>query len=261
MKAVGYTVALTAIVGFISISVQGAKSHSLNERPFVMGRPHPALVGIDELRAILLRSGADLVIDGLHWTQLKADVIDQLNQAQIKLLAGPVDGSVSIPELRVYINLLKLEDSQQYVFRIQTSVARAVCLEAQDHPIFKANLWTLNPIFEAVSVDDMPARMTEVVLAQIKAFIRAYRTANPQGKSFSDSRMNKSDSLTFRNQTETNVKSSSGQRGYVASNNSDIFHKPDCRWAKNISPDNLVTYKSRQEAVKAGKRPCKWCKP
>jgi len=48
---------------------------------------------------------------------------------------------------------------------------------------------------------------------------------------------------------------------YVASKNSNVFHKPDCRWAKKISSENLVGYNSREEAIKAGKRPCRWCKP
>ena len=225
------------------------------------GRPHPALVGIDGLRAVLFRSGADPFTDGLDWTQLKADVTGKLNQAQIKLIAGTAGDIENIPELRVYINLLKFENLQQYVYRIQTSVARPVCLKAQDNPVFKADLWTLNPTFEAVSVDEMPTRITDVVLGQIKAFIRAYRIANPQGKSFSDTRMSETGSTASQDPTNTNTNVPSTGHGYVASNSSDIFHKPECRWAKNISPENLVRYKSREHAVKAGKRPCKWCKP
>jgi hypothetical protein len=39
------------------------------------------------------------------------------------------------------------------------------------------------------------------------------------------------------------------------------FHKPDCKWAKEISKKNIVWYKTREEAVAAGKTPCKICKP
>ena len=262
MKAVGYTIVLTAVVGFLSISTRGKmEPYSLNEQPFMMGRPHPALVGIDEFHAILLRSGADPSADGLDWTQLKTDITGELNHAKIKLIAGPADDIVHTPELRVYINLLKLTDSKQYIFRIQTSVARSVCLKAQDHPVFKADLWTLNPIFEAVSVDDMPARITEVVLEQIKAFIRAYQIANFSGHPLADSGMNEAGSAASGNPTETDTRSPTAGHGYVASSSSDIFHKSDCQWAKNISPENLVIYPSREHALKAGKRPCKWCKP
>jgi hypothetical protein len=51
------------------------------------------------------------------------------------------------------------------------------------------------------------------------------------------------------------------QPAYVASSKSEPFHKPSCEWAKKISPKNLEKYKSRDEAIKAGHRPCKVCKP
>ena len=51
------------------------------------------------------------------------------------------------------------------------------------------------------------------------------------------------------------------QAAYVASAKREPFHKPSCEWAKKISPTNLETYKTRDEAIKAGHRPCKVCKP
>jgi methylphosphotriester-DNA--protein-cysteine methyltransferase len=48
---------------------------------------------------------------------------------------------------------------------------------------------------------------------------------------------------------------------YVGSKNSNKYHNPECKWAKKISAKNLVTFKSAQEALKAGYVPCKVCKP
>jgi len=48
---------------------------------------------------------------------------------------------------------------------------------------------------------------------------------------------------------------------YVASRNSKVFHRPDCKWAKKIKPGNLVGFKSREEAVESGRRPCRNCRP
>lgn len=48
---------------------------------------------------------------------------------------------------------------------------------------------------------------------------------------------------------------------YVASVNSEVFHKPTCRWVKKISPHNLTGFKSREDAVNSGRRSCKVCKP
>jgi methylphosphotriester-DNA--protein-cysteine methyltransferase len=49
--------------------------------------------------------------------------------------------------------------------------------------------------------------------------------------------------------------------GYCASKNGKAFHRNDCRWASKISEKNLVRYKTREEAIAAGKTPCKVCKP
>lgn len=48
---------------------------------------------------------------------------------------------------------------------------------------------------------------------------------------------------------------------YVASRNSDVFHEPDCEWARKISPANLVTYQSYEEAIADGRRPARCCNP
>jgi micrococcal nuclease len=48
---------------------------------------------------------------------------------------------------------------------------------------------------------------------------------------------------------------------YVASSLREPFHRPSCKWAQKIAPGNLQTFKTREEAIKAGHRPCKVCKP
>jgi hypothetical protein len=48
---------------------------------------------------------------------------------------------------------------------------------------------------------------------------------------------------------------------YVASVKREPFHKVSCKWAQKISADNLQTFKTRDEAIAAGHRPCRVCKP
>jgi methylphosphotriester-DNA--protein-cysteine methyltransferase len=48
---------------------------------------------------------------------------------------------------------------------------------------------------------------------------------------------------------------------YVASANRAPFHRITCKWADRISPQNLQTFTTREQAIKAGHRPCKVCKP
>jgi methylphosphotriester-DNA--protein-cysteine methyltransferase len=48
---------------------------------------------------------------------------------------------------------------------------------------------------------------------------------------------------------------------FWASKKSNRYHYPDCKWAQRIKPENLVKFKTPEEAVKAGYKPCKVCKP
>lgn len=48
---------------------------------------------------------------------------------------------------------------------------------------------------------------------------------------------------------------------YCGSKNSDVFHLSTCASVSRISPENLVIYTSREDAIRQGKRPCKKCNP
>ena len=48
---------------------------------------------------------------------------------------------------------------------------------------------------------------------------------------------------------------------YVASRESDVFHNPTCQHVNQILEQNRVYYGTRQQAINAGKRPCKTCNP
>lgn len=49
--------------------------------------------------------------------------------------------------------------------------------------------------------------------------------------------------------------------GFVGSSKSNIYHVPSCSSAKRITPTNLVTFATRDDATKKGYRACKVCKP
>jgi len=48
---------------------------------------------------------------------------------------------------------------------------------------------------------------------------------------------------------------------YVGSSKSHIYHYPDCYWALQIHPENLIHFQSVKEAQEKGYRPCKVCRP
>jgi pilus assembly protein CpaE len=47
---------------------------------------------------------------------------------------------------------------------------------------------------------------------------------------------------------------------YVGSRTSNKYHYPDCKWVKQIRPENILRFKSAQEAQKEGYVPCPTCK-
>jgi len=202
-------------------------------------------------------------IDGLVWAELHDEVLQRIVKAGIKRYSGPIRGSIMhlnmpVSILRVDTDMLKLDDLQQYVLRIQTSLATEVSLASEPKRFMKADIWWTVPTMQVVSTEDMPAKVTEVVLHQVDRFIESYFAANPSSKRPSDAN---DISIVLKEQVKPVAKSTAAKYGYVASKNSKVFHKPDCSSARRIKPENLTDYNSRAEAIKAGKRPCKICKP
>ena len=48
---------------------------------------------------------------------------------------------------------------------------------------------------------------------------------------------------------------------YAASKNSDVFHYLSCSYVATITSGNLILFKTREEAIASGRRPCKKCNP
>jgi len=288
MKTKKYYLVLAVVIGILCIWVPAKPGPSAlgqieqHDKPFLIGRANPELAGIDKLHVAILPSGAQLNKNGLVWTELEAKVIDKFNEAGIKLAPAIAGSTLNIPELRVHIDMLKLEDSQQYVFRIQTLLSRAVYLtikyeitsSSEPELILKPDVWKKDSPMRAVSVENMPAIVTGVVLRQVEYFIEAYLAANttlrssslrstsPQGVQSANVKTDGAVSpMTPKKPSRLPGIQAVAESKYVASKNSEVFHKPQCRWAKKISPKNLVGYNSTDEATKTGKRPCKLCKP
>lgn len=48
---------------------------------------------------------------------------------------------------------------------------------------------------------------------------------------------------------------------YAASKKSEVFHYIYCSYVARIKPENLILFKTREEAIASGRRPCKKCCP
>ncbi len=262
MKAKSYCLLLSAVAAILCVPVFSVVEEPQRYEPVLLGRAEQLLAGIDKLCVVITQLDDEPDKNGLNRNELETGIINKLKECGIKVTAGIEGDILEISELRVSIDMLKLEDLQQYVFHIQTSLARKAALPIRRHRYVKTDVWKTDAAMQAVSIKDMPAAVTGVVLEQVDVFIHAYLAVNQPGTGVSDVNDVNVVSVTAATKRAwpAEQRRPAGYR-FVASKNSDVFHRPDCSSAKRIKPANLVGYNSRQEAIAAGKRPCKLCKP
>jgi hypothetical protein len=260
MKTGKYYSCITIIIGILCVPTLG--EIELPQQDTLLGQPYPALADVRQLYIVVLPSDAEPNKEGLDWKNFEETVESKISQAGIKIARAiqreHILRSLAIPELRININMLKIEQPQQYIFHIQTSLAKKVYLTKDASRYIKADLWRTEPIMQAVSVESMPAAVISAVSEQVEAFIHAYLAANPPSKRPSDAN---DISEATEEQLKSAAESIQAEYKYIASKNSKVFHRPDCIWVKRIKPENLVGYNSRDEAINAGKKPCKQCNP
>ena len=263
MKTKNYYLVLAVVTGVLCVPALGEIDPPLHTvDALLIGQAHPGLVGIEELYVVIVPPDSEPNKDGLVWKELQAKVENKLRETAIKIppdvYAGVRVFRFGIPTLRIDVNMLKLNDSQQYVFHIQTSLSRIVHLARETKLGITADVWKVGPKIGVASVHDMPDAVTNLVVEQVEVFVRNYLAANPPGSQPADA----NDIVTAPpKRAKPAAKPAVAKYIYIASKNSKVFHNPECSSAKRILPKNLVAYNSRGESLKAGRRPCKICKP
>jgi hypothetical protein len=179
------------------------------------------------------------------------------------------------PILRININTFLLTADRPPVFLIQTSFAADIRTPRNINSLVKVDLWTRADTIQAKSADAEYNAIGSVILKHTDLFANDFILANnlfnppviadvntpttsyksaypPTGKDYNDP--NKA-GISKPKQGDNAL------AGYVGSKGSRIFHKPDCPLTKKILPKNLITYTTRQQAIDADKKPCKYCNP
>jgi hypothetical protein len=264
MRTANQFLILTVITTIFAVPALAKVEPLLPEDPtgILIGRSHPELAGIKGLYVDISMPEGEAKKYGLALKELKSKIETKLGLRGITPTPRPYNArEITSPALRVDINVLRLDNSQQHVFRVQTSLARSVRLATQPKLGFQADVWKANAAMQAESIQNMPPTITKVVLEQVDSFIEDYRIANPPGRQTADANDIAALITAPTRQIQPPEKLITAEHGFVASKNSKVFHKPDCSSAKRINPGNLVTYSTREKAIEAGKRPCKICKP
>jgi len=229
--------------------------------PVLIGKANPALTGV---RTVIFRlaPAGDEPNQPTLWKKVTAEVTNQLSGSGIRWLrprpggAGPVDA----PDFTITVDILRLANSQLFVFRVQTSLAAWVCLKSDSSVCFKAELWKMASPIQAVSQKDISTAITAQAVKQAESFVLAHSAAN-QAKTSAKESTTDLPASAIGKKISREEKPIPAEFRYVASKNSKVFHRPVCPSAGRISPDNLIGFTSRADAVKTGRRPCKRCKP
>jgi len=240
------------------------------EEPLIglLGHPHPALSGIDAVQVVVAPSGDQSISDSAFWDELAGKVEQKFKRATIKIpdpnQTDQARKPFDMPEFAVHVDVRNF-DGEQMLLAVRTGLARPVYVAMREPgskqlkpgPMVMAAVWTEASAIMPATSEHLREVITRETLEQADAFIAAWVASNrSERKGLSGEA-----TIIEKILTEQPADSTPAEYKYVASKNSKVFHLPGCRFAKRISPENLTGYKSRDEAVRAGKRACKLCKP
>ncbi|HEX42790.1 MAG TPA: hypothetical protein ENN81_12140 [Phycisphaerales bacterium] len=210
--------------------------------------PLPGFADLNEITVRVVRTQSDA--RAVDTATLSADVSRKLAAIGLSVVK-PGSGAV-LPELLVQIRTLEVPDSNHAAYHVQTDLVRPVVTLQRPGERFMASVPVDSQTLLAAR-GDLEQRIEATVGAQVQKFINTLKVARE---------------TAGQPATAPTVEPSPATAGptaataaFVASKNSDLFHKPTCRSARRISPENVVHYATRDQAIAAGKRPCTICKP
>jgi hypothetical protein len=208
-------------------------------RRYPIPDPNGRLKASSQLESIVkarLEKARFHVLAPINETALKQDVARKMNVDPNTLRLQ----STGAPILRIALNVLFLDTGSRVALHVQTSVTRPIrVVDMQSGGVVNASLWNAEPAMQSVPATRWEEDARKIVLQQVETFVTASRPPA---------------TVASKAPVASGI-------SFVAFRFGPEFHRPDCRVAKTIKAENLVTYTTREEALAAGKRPCKACNP
>ena len=198
---------------------------------------------------------------GFNEEDIRKDIQKQLENAGIEV--RPPQMWAALPgrcRLRVAVKVYRPAHHEILVYNLKIDFLQTVTLERNPRTRIDAATWELM-WFAHGSESRLAQAIPQNLKVLTASFIKDYRQVNPRDDKTSGSKDSNNPSTAPRQHPKSYPGSVAGKYEFIGSKSSDVFHKSDCRSTSSISSENLVSYKTREEAVKAGKRPCKWCNP
>ena len=198
---------------------------------------------------------------GLGEEDIRRSIQRQLEDAGIRV--RPPQMWRSVPgrcRLNVGVKLYRPAHQETFVYNLKVDFLQTVKLEREPQTEIDVVTWELM-WFAHGSESKLGQTIGQNLKVLVASFIKDYYQANPPDKDTAKSRNGNRAPTNAERRAKQNPGSSAGGYQFTGSKGSNVFHKSDCHAVSSISTENLVTYRTRQEAVKASKRPCKWCNP
>lgn len=216
-----------------------------------------SLRGVKEITVDVICSD-DIKETDLKQQEISKEIEAQVRQGGIKIVSGENRQAVSDRcRLIVLIKVYTPSELKTFIYNLKVYFVQTVTIQRIPDVKIDAVTWELSWLSHGSK-----GRLNEAIPANLKImtdnFIKDYQLANLKGVSSG----NYDSSIVSIAADEKQIRSGvEVQYKYISSKNSQVFHSPECRSAKRIKPENIVSYISRDEAIAAGKRPCKVCKP
>ncbi|MGA2070949.1 MAG: Ada metal-binding domain-containing protein [Sedimentisphaerales bacterium] len=221
-------------------------------------KPNPALAGIEELSVVITSADSEPNADGLKRANIKTEVISRLYDAGFKIGHSSADAS----ELNIKLTVLKIESIEQCAVLVRTSLARSVTLvNGSERLSVAADVWKIDSGIRIMAAEKIVDEVPAIVREQVQAFIAACLPMVSVEKHPDVNQPKPQLRKTTAEKDTKPAKQETAEAKFVSSKNSEVFHKASCPSAKRISPNNLVSYATRDEAIAAGKKPCQRCNP
>jgi hypothetical protein len=259
---------IAAVAGILcSFALAAAESPQSDTQGMdLFGHTDVALAGMQEVNVFIEYPDKDPNVGNLQWKQIQDQIKSELKTTGLKIASEHYQEvkatAWDIPELIISLEIFRLDDSQRCLLHIQTFLSRKVYPAKEHRWAVKADVWKSKPVMQLVLLRTLSFNVPSLLLGQISEFNAAYMQANPAGAPAPEAKDAAINSLKeSKEHTRTAVEPPAVGYEYVSPKNSKIFHKSTCGSARRITSENLVGYSSREEAIEAGKIPCKRCKP
>ena len=219
---------------------------------------NPALVGLNALRLAIPDIPPTLAGLGPNVERKLAEADPHLTTL---LKNGAAAGITVTPQIVIYITKLSLTPNRPPVFSVRTTLSANVpvpSVTAATTTLIEVDVWSRADTIQATNINAELNAVTTLVNKHIDEFISDFTLANTTPEMPTD--VNKTN-IEQANLTEPNNPSTMAQYNFIASKSQLVFHKLDCPLVKNILAKNRIYFKTKEEAIAAGKKPCTRCKP